>query len=553
MDTTAPAADPAATLPPTLARRLGAAATGTLLGLTQGFGLYLVSSNLASIQGSLGATAAEASWLISAYFATAVSATLLLTKVRLSMGLRTFTIGSLLIFLAVSVLHLVSDSLASAIAVRAALGLAAAPLTSLCVFYMMQSLPARFAPFGLLLGFAALQVPGPLARVVATELLEVGQWHGLFLFDVTLGLLSLAAIHAVPLAPQPRRNAFCRGDLIAFPLYAIGLGLLCVVISQGRLHWWTDEPWLGVCLAVSIACIGLYAIVDLGRSNPLIDLRWLVSPYMLRFVTAVLLFRIVLSEQQVGVVGLMTALGQSNDQMHTLFALASLGTLVGFPLAGLISLRLGPRMLGVVASALVVIAACMDAGSTSATRPQDLYVSQTLLSVALAAFFSAALQLGFGPVLQDGGKRIVSFLAVFSAAQYLGTLLGTAWINTAVEERRQLHYQALVRHIEFGDPDVALRLAQLGGSVARWVNDPIARGKQGVSLLAQQVNRESVVLAYLDVFQMIAALSLLMFVWLSILAWRNRRRAQPQVADSAATDGPSSGPALTSPPSPTTT
>ncbi len=532
MDNTPPPPDALQT--PSLARRLGSAATGTLLGLTQGFGLSLVSSNLSAIQGSLGATAAEASWLLSAYFATAASATLLLTKVRLSMGLRTFTIGSLLIFLAISALHLATDSLVSAVAVRAALGLAAAPLTSLTVFYMMQSLPARFAPFGLLLGFAALQVPGPLARVVATDLLEIGQWHGLFLFDVTLGVLSLAAIHAVPLAPQPRRNAFCRGDLLAFPLYATGLALLCVVLSQGRLHWWTDQPWLGACLALAVTCIGLYAMFDLGRDNPMIDLRWLVSPYMLRFVAAVLLFRIVLSEQQVAIVGLMNALGQSNDQMRPLFALASLATLLGFPLAGLVSLRYGPRSLSMISAALVAVAAWMDAGSTSATRPQDLYLSQTLMSVALAGFFSAALQLGFGPVLQDGGKRIVSFLAVFSAAQYLGTLLGSAWINTAVEWRRQFHYQALVQHLQMGDPEVATRLAQLGGSLARWINDPVARAKQGTALLTQQVNQEAVVLAYLDVFQMIAALSVAMFVWLGTLAWLHRRRAAAPPAPPAA-------------------
>ncbi|MFX8024257.1 hypothetical protein ABTK62_20645, partial [Acinetobacter baumannii] len=85
-------------------------------------------------------------------------------------------------------------------------------------------------------------------RVVSPDLLEIGRWHGLFLLDVALALISLAAIAALPLSPQPRRPAFDRGDLLAFPLYAVGLALLCVTISQGRLQWWTDSPWLGECL-----------------------------------------------------------------------------------------------------------------------------------------------------------------------------------------------------------------------------------------------------------------------------------------------------------------
>jgi MFS family permease len=329
---------------------LACAATSLTIGLAQGLGLYLVSSNLSGIQGSLGATAAEASWLTTAYFATALSSTLLLAKFRLHYGLRPFATLGLLGFLLISALHLATNTLGSAIAVRAALGFAAAPLSTLAVYYMMEAFPKRFVVVGLLLGFATLQVGLPLSRVVSTELLELGQWHGLFLVDVALAIFSFAAIHAVSLAPMPMRHAFCLGDLLSFPLYAIGLGLLCVTISQGRLYWWTDTPWLGVCLAGSVIFIALYVIVELHRKSPMLDLRWLTSPYMLRFVTAVILFRIVLSEQNVGIVGLMTVLGQTNAQLQTLFALATLGTLAGFGLAIVIAARNGNYHLTVIAA-----------------------------------------------------------------------------------------------------------------------------------------------------------------------------------------------------------
>src|SRR5512135_3263206 len=59
------AAQPDRTAGPTVTKALpfARATAGLLLGLTQGFGLYLVSNNLGDIQGSLGATSAEASWL----------------------------------------------------------------------------------------------------------------------------------------------------------------------------------------------------------------------------------------------------------------------------------------------------------------------------------------------------------------------------------------------------------------------------------------------------------------------------------------------------------
>ncbi|UXH79946.1 MFS transporter [Roseateles amylovorans] len=500
------------------------AAIGALLGLTQGFGLYLVSNNLGAIQGSLGATAAEASWLTTAYFATALWASLLITKIRLQVGLRIFTVASLWLFLGVAVLHQLADNLGSALAVRAALGLAAAPLSTLAIYYMLEALPPRWAPVALLAGFTFLQLPGPLSRVLAPDLLVSGRWQGLFLLDVALALLSLAAIHAVPLKPQPRQPVFGRGDLLSVPLYAVGLVLLCVVVSQGRLAWWADAPWLGACLAGAIACLGLYVLVDLNRVSPLLDLRWLTQPYMLRFVAGVLLFRIVLSEQNVGVVGLMSALGQTNEQMQLLFALVSVGLVAGFALAPVIAARCGTPWLSVLAAALVVVAAVMDSEASALSRPEQFHLSQGLMAVALGLFFSASLLLGFGPVMAEGGQHLVSLLAAFSGAQLMGSLFGSAWASTFVAQRQTWHVHALTEQMATGNPLLAQQVAHVSGWAGQLTGDPVSRAQQGLALLLQQITRESTVLAYNDLFQRMALLAAAMTLWLTVLAWRAHRR-----------------------------
>ena len=104
-------------------RGAACALTSVLVGLSQGLGLQLVTANLAGIQGSLGATPTEASWLTTAYFATALSAPVLLTKFRLQYGLRLFASIGIVAFVVIAALHLVTNSLTSAILVRAALGL----------------------------------------------------------------------------------------------------------------------------------------------------------------------------------------------------------------------------------------------------------------------------------------------------------------------------------------------------------------------------------------------------------------------------------------------
>ena len=50
---------------------------------------------------------------------------------------------------------------------------AATPLSTLAVYYMMEALPKHMAPVALLIGFAGLQLPGPLSRVRAPDLQDI--------------------------------------------------------------------------------------------------------------------------------------------------------------------------------------------------------------------------------------------------------------------------------------------------------------------------------------------------------------------------------------------
>jgi len=510
-----------------IGRGIACASTALLIGLAQGLGLNLVSSNLTFIQGSLGATAAEVSWLTSAYFATLLSGILLLTKVRVHFGFRRFANFALSGFFLVAIVHVFTDNLTSAIAARAALGIAAAPLSAMAVYYMMEAFPAPRAAVGLVLGFGALQLGAPLSRVISEDLLQIGQWHGLFLVDIALAGFCCAAINLVHLKPVPPQTAFALGDLITFPLYAAALALLCIVLTQGRLSWWTDAPWLGVCLACGIASFGLYAAIDLNRRSPLLDLHWLTRPFMLRFIVGVVLFRIVLSEQTVGVVGLMNVLGMTNDQMHGLFLLVTAGTALGFFIAVAFAALGQANLLVILAALLVASVAWVDSDATAVTRPSELLLTQTLLALATAMFFAGSCIIGFGKVLREGRKNIISFVAAFAVAQYGGTLVASAWITTVVAVRQGLHFAALTQHLRQGDPQLVARLSQTTGGYARFVIDPSARALQGIATLAQQVTRESFVLAYDDLFQMIALIACAIALWLtivSVVASRERLR-----------------------------
>jgi MFS family permease len=516
------------------AHGIGCAVVSVVLGLTQSLTVWGINNNLPAVQGALGATALEASWLSTAYFATALSAIVPLTKVRLQFGLVRFATWGLAVFVAVALWYLLSPSLATAIAARAALGFAATPLTALAILYMIEAVPPALAPVGAVLGFGTFQLGSPLARIIAQPLFDATPGTGVPMFHLALALVALAAIHAVPQRPVPLQKVFTKGDLPAFVLYAIGLACLCVFVTQGRPRWWTDTPWLGPCLCAGIVSFGAYLVLDLWCDQPMIDWRWVASRTMRWFLPSVIAFRIALSEQPAGAIGLMTVLGVTNDQMHTLFAWVTVATIAGFAIVvvGIALRSLHPVLLA--ALALIVIASLMDADATSLTRPQDILASQILIGVATAMFLGASFVLGLLPVVLDGQRNIVSFVALLVGGQYMGSLIGAAWLGTYVNEQQQVHVARLVQTVTLTDPQVAIRAAQGAAAQAGVIVDPTVRRALGTATLSQQVAREAWVLAYEDLFRRVAAVAALTFVCLatywSAQWWRDRTTPSAAVA-----------------------
>lgn len=486
------------------------------LGITQGLGLNLMTSNLQGLQASFGATLVEMGWLPAAYFATNLAGTVLVFKMRTQFGLRRVAEIGIVIYVLVVAAHLLVHDLQTAIVVRAIMGIATAPLSTLAFFYMLEWLPpAKKMNVGICFGLLGSTLSLPLSRVISPDLLQIGDWQGLYAVETGLALVSLAIVFLVPLVPPPRAKVFDKDDLMSFPLMTIGLGCFAIVLSMGRSYWWFEAPWLGVLLAVGIGSMTLFCLIEWHRKNPIVDLRWLSGGDMVLFAGSLLLFRMLLSEQSVGVFGLFTTLNLQNDQLIPLFGLIGIAT---FAATCALSIWLKvPRVpyIHLIALTLIAIASFLDSQSTALSRPEQFYVSQALIGVASGLFLPPAMLVGFMKALTRGPQYILSFLAVFLTTQSLGGLLGAAIFGTFVTLREQFHSNVLAEGITLLDPLVAQRIQAYGAAYSRVLTDPAQRDARGLALLGQSVSQQSYVLAYNDLFQLIFMLTLVAIAALS--------------------------------------
>ncbi|MCL2894752.1 MFS transporter [Brenneria tiliae] len=514
-------------LPPRTRFYYGLAAL--LLGLTGGFGTALVGVNLSAMQGELGLEPVQGTWLSCIYVMFNVSMNLLLIKYRQQFGLTSFTKVFMLIYALAAVGHLLSDTYAGALAMRAVSGVAGAALGALAVMYMAQALPARFRLQTIILGIGASQLAMPLAWIISPSLLDYGSWQSLYALEAGFAVASLAAVYAFPLPPGIRVHAFERKDFISFGLLAPGFALLVAVVAQGRNHWWFDTAWLGWALAAAVALLGAGLAFEHRRKNPLLDTHWLFSLGFMNFAFSMLLVRMLLSEQPFGSTGLLMTLGFGAEQMRELYGVVLVATLAGV-LVSAFSLLISTRLIVVqllLSLALIAVGAFMDAHATAATHPINLYFSQALLSFSGAMFMGAAVIIGIGHLMARGLQSVVTFAVMFGVTQILGGQLGAAILSTFQAVRVQHHLSYLSEGVAIADAQSAAAVQEYGG----------------VAGVAQLANQQAGILAFNDVFLLIGSFAVLqLLINVADMIWqavKRRNAPQPQPAgDNAAAAAP---------------
>ena len=501
-------------------KRIAFGLIGLLISLTGALSNALVTANLTNLQGTFGAYSNEIAWLPAVYVMGNISINLLLVKFRQQFGLRVFTEAFLVLYVLVAFFHLFANDLASAIIVRTAHGMVGAALSSLGIYYQIQAWPAKHRMKALVIGLTASQLAIPLARLFSSELLQLDEWRGLYLFELGLALIALGCVLVVKLPPGDRIKAFEKMDFVTFILLAPGMALLCGVLSLGRIEWWFTTPWLGICTAIALTLIVAAFVIEHNRRNPLINTRWISSGMMIRLGIVMIMMRIVLAEQNTGAIGFLQQIGLLNDQMRGLALAIISGVIVGIVAS---ALTIKPTHLNwpiVTSLVVMIIASLMDAQSSPLTRGNNMYFSQFLLGFGSAFFLAPALLIGMGSVVTQP-KNLVSFVVLFGMSQNLGGLIGSAILGTFQVWREKYHSSLLADKLSLLDPNVTERLNQYNAIYNNLVGDSVLRGAQSTSQLQTVATLQSNVLAYNDTYLLTAALALTTLMW---VLWRLIRR-----------------------------
>lgn len=494
-------------------RRIAYGLVGLLVCLTGSLGNALVTANLTNLQGTFAAWSNEIAWLPAVYVMTNASVNLLLVKFRQQYGQRAFTEGFLVLYVLVTFFHLFVNDLNSAIMVRAAHGMVSAALSSLGIYYQIQAWPAKHRLKALTIGITGSTLAIPMVRLFSTELLQLNEWRGLYYFELGLALVSLACVLALKLPPSDRKKVFEKKDFLTFILLAPGIALVCAVLSLGRIDWWFEAPWIGWSLAAALLLIVAAITFEHNRSNPLLNTRWLSSSSIVRLGFLMVLIRIVLAEQNSGVIGYLQLIGLQNEQMTNLAWSILAGIACGI-VASCLTINVKKLTQPIVISlVLMIVASLMDSQSNNLTRPAQLLFSQFLLGFSSAFFLAPAMLAAIGGVIAEP-RNLVSFSVLFGMSQNLGGLLGSAIFGTFQTWREKYHSSLLADQLTLLNPLVNERVNQYSQLYSSVLNDSTLLNTQALLQLQSVATSEANVLAYNDTYLLTAAIASCTLLWI---------------------------------------
>jgi len=467
----------------------------------------VTSASLKVIQGALGASMDEATWISSSYRIAELIVVPVTPWLARILSTRLYMLASAILFVLCSAGCASATDFSTLVIMRIMQGLTGGALIPLALTAIFTELPDESRPTGMAVyGLIASLAPtaGPWVGGWITD--NCG-WQYLFYINFLPGIAMSLAIWW-GLSGQPfDLDGLRKGDWCGILSLAIFLGSLEVVLEEGtRLNWWGSP--LIVCLAIVAGVFFLaWLFIELTIPSPFVKLRLLhgrsfAAANIIGFTT----YLAISGSYYVLSVCLQEVQNFSPGQVGSVIMWGGSMQLIMAPLAVWLMKRFDDRLLLFLGCAGFAGSALMNAQMTNLTGLDQLVLSQAVRGVAQPLITITLSSVALRTIDRaDGGNAS----ALYTMIRYLGSSIGVSLSTEFIQWREHLHSQRLGAFVQFNSPKTQARLAQMTEYFMSLGVDPTAAARQALSLLGKIVRRESYIMAFADAFAFIALVVLL--------------------------------------------
>jgi DHA2 family multidrug resistance protein len=468
----------------------------------------VVNVSLPYIAGSLSASIDESTWALTSYLAANAVVLPLAGWLANHFGRKRLMIWSVLTFTAASLLCGLAPTLPILVIFRVIQGLTGGVMMPLSQSVMLEGFPPheRGRAMGFWsVGIVLAPIMGP---VIGGYLTLTYSWRWVFYVNVPVGVLSLIMLHLFVFDPPYIQRRAGRIDYRGISLLFLGIGALQLLLDKGQEEEWLDSGLIVGCIVVAAVAIVWFALHELHVDNPVINLRIFSSPTFAigAFVSGMLGF-LLFGSLIVLPILLQTLLGYSPYQAGLAMAPRGIGSMIAMPLIGVLTDKIDPRRLLLLGFGIGAVTMFWLSRLSLDAGYWDFFWPQFIQGWALGLLFIPLTTLTMAPVRREDMGNASS---AFNMVRNLGSSIGIAVLSTFMARSAIRHRQILADHFDEYDRVSRSLLERMGETWARHGADPVeAMTRAGASVVAT-ITKQAQLLSYLDAFELLALVYLLM-------------------------------------------
>jgi len=478
---TAPKADLAAWI---------AVAAGTIGALMATLDISIVNSSLPTIQGEIGASGSEGTWIATAYLVAEIIVIPLTGWLARVFGLRNLLLGTVTLFAGFSMLCGLSNDLVTMIFGRVGQGLAGGVLIPTAMTIIATRLPPAQQPVGTA-AFGAVAILGPVVGpLLGGWLTENLSWHYAFFINVPIAALLITFLLVGLPHERPKMELLFNADWLGIAGLALGLGGLTIVLEEGSREEWFESREIIVMTIVAVIGFGLLLLGQKLASRPVIKLALLKN----RAFGAVIVMSLAVGAVLYGVAFvipqfLAAIAGYNALQAGQIVAISGVPSLLMMAFVPFLIRTVDVRVAVGFGFCVLAVSCFLDTSLSAASSGDEFVMSQLLRGTGQILAMLFLNQAAISAVSQDDAADASG---LFNAARNLGGSIGLAMLATLQDHRSYFHARTIESAVSANDPGVqAYVSAQSTG----------AGGEAGALVqLTQQIQQQALVMTYNDVF-----------------------------------------------------
>jgi MFS transporter, DHA2 family, multidrug resistance protein len=479
-----------------------AVAAGSLGALMATLDISITNSALPQIQGAVGATGTEGTWISTGYLMSEIVMIPLAAWLTRVFGLRNFLLANAALFTIFSMACGFSSSLVWMIVGRVGQGFTGGAMIPTAQTIVRTRLPRAQMPIGMTI-FGLIVLLGPLlGPAVGGWLAENVSWRWCFFINLPVCIALVTLLIAGLRSDAPYWHEFFNADWIGIVGLSIGLSSLIVVLEEGQRNQWFDSTEIVICSCLTVVGFVLIGISQVVAKRPIMRLSLLRNA---RYASVI----VIVSAVGAGIYGvaylvpqfLSIVSGYNAQQSGAIMLLSGLPSFLMMPMLPRLLAKVDFRVL-VVCGLVCFAAGCLlDTALTAQSAGGDFVWSQLMRGVGQILAMMPLNQASMAAVAREESGDAAG---LYNMARNLGGSIGLAIIGVLIDRRSAFHVatirETLTANSVIGQAHIAANTAD--GFVQ--TGDMAYAKMRALGQLGAQIQVQASVMTYSETFYLLA-------------------------------------------------